>query len=108
LDPGAQALLERQVRAWVVEKRRIGIRNAAALLLDRRTMDVLASLGSADWSDAAISGQVDGTRAPRSPGSTLKPFAYALGFDQGLIHPMSMLKDAPSRYGTLNPENFAG
>ena len=44
----------------------------------------------------------------RSPGSTLKPFLYGLAIDQGLIHPMSMLNDAPTAFGPFQPENFDG
>src|SRR5438046_8037364 len=69
-------------------------------------MEVLAPVGSADFFNAEIHGQVDGTRSPRSPGSTLKPFIYALALDQGLIHPLSILADAPHTFGDYNPENF--
>src|SRR2546430_14635356 len=53
-----------------------------------------------------MNGQVDGTRMKRSPGSTLKPFVYALALEQGLIHPLSILADAPRSFGDYNPENF--
>ncbi len=56
---------------------------AAAMLVDFRSMEVLAQVGSADFTNSTIDGQVDGTRSPRSPGSTLKPFVYALALDQG-------------------------
>jgi Membrane carboxypeptidase/penicillin-binding protein PbpC len=52
--------------------------NASALLIDFKTMEVLAQVGSSDFSNVEIHGQVDGTRRPRSPGSTLKPLLYAL------------------------------
>ena len=76
------------------------------MLVDIRTMEVLAQVGSADFANEAIDGQVDGTRSARSPGSTLKPFVYALALDQGLIHPLTMLKDAPRSFGAFDPENF--
>ncbi|MEK7355778.1 MAG: penicillin-binding transpeptidase domain-containing protein, partial [Bdellovibrionota bacterium] len=53
-----------------------------------------------------IDGQVNGTLAKRSPGSALKPFTYALALDQGLVHPMSLLKDTPMSFGAFDPENF--
>ncbi|HEY6854150.1 MAG TPA: penicillin-binding protein 1C [Gemmatimonadales bacterium] len=108
LDRRLQALLERQIHAYVAAQRRLGIRNAAAMLVDARTMQVQALVGSADFFDARIAGQVNGTAAKRSPGSTLKPFIYALALDQGVLHPMTMLKDAPSAFGAYSPENFDG
>jgi penicillin-binding protein 1C len=51
---------------------------------------------------------VNGTLAKRSPGSALKPFIYALAIDQGLIHPLTVLKDAPTSFGPYSPENFDG
>ena len=90
------------------EQRRIGIRNAAALLVDRRDLGVRAVVGSARFFDDSIQGQVNGTLAKRSPGSALKPFIYALAIDQGLIHPLTVLKDAPVSFGPFSPENFDG
>ena len=106
LDLEKQQLLERRIADNVATNRNRGIQNAAALLVDTRTMDVLAQVGSADFGKIDIDGQVDGTRALRSPGSTLKPFVYALALEQGLIHPLSILTDAPRSFGEYNPENF--
>ncbi len=106
LDLAKQQLIERRIADYIQTNRGRGIQNAAALLVDTRTMDVLAQIGSADFFNAEIQGQVDGTRAPRSPGSTLKPFVYALALEQGLIHPLSILSDAPHSFGDYNPENF--
>ena len=83
-----------------------GITNAAALVLNTQTMAVTAMVGSADFFNPQIQGQVNGVTARRSPGSTLKPFVYALAMDQELIHPMSLMKDSPRRYGGFTPENF--
>src|SRR5205814_8858857 len=49
---------------------------------------------------------VDGSSRPRSPGSTLMTLLYALALDQGKIHPLTLLKDAPHTFGDYNPENF--
>ena len=46
------------------------------------------------------------TQALRSPGSTLKPFIYGIGFEDGLIHPETLIEDRPIRFGTYAPENF--
>jgi penicillin-binding protein 1C len=106
LDLEKQRAIERRVADYVATNRNRGIENGAVLLVDTRTMDVLAQVGSADFYKADIDGQVDGTRSVRSPGSTLKPFVYALALEQGLIHPLSILADAPRSFGDYNPENF--
>lgn len=108
LDLDLQHVLERQLRAYVRRNDARGIRNAAALLIDTRDMGVKALVGSADYFAADIEGQVNGTAAKRSPGSTLKPFIYALGFDQGVLHPQTVLRDVPTAFGPYQPENFDG
>jgi penicillin-binding protein 1C len=106
LNLSLQEILEKRVTDYIAQNRERGIENAAALLIDFKTMEVLAQIGSSDFSNATIHGQVDGTQRPRSPGSTLKPFVYALALDQGKIHPLTLLKDAPHTFGDYNPENF--
>ena len=108
LNIHAQATLERMMMRYLANNKQLGINNASALLLDAETMQVKAMVGSADYFNAAIFGQVNGTDAKRSPGSTLKPFIYALAMDQSLIHPASILKDAPTSFGPYSPENFDG
>jgi penicillin-binding protein 1C len=108
LDLPMQRLVERQVRLFVTAQRRVGVENAAVLLVDTRDLAVRALVGSADFFDDRISGQVDGTRGRRSPGSVLKPFVYALGMEQGVIHPRSVLRDAPVAFSAYSPENFDG
>lgn len=106
IDLRLQNLLERQLANHISLLQRVGIKNAAALLVHRPSRAVRAYVGSANFSDAAIDGQVDGVRARRSPGSTLKPLIYAQAIDQGLIHPASLLIDVPSGFGSYDPENF--
>jgi penicillin-binding protein 1C len=106
LDLELQKLVERRLRQYVARSSESGLRNAAAILVDARTLELRALVGSADFTDASIHGQVNGVTAKRSPGSVLKPFIYALAIDQGLIHAQSVLKDAPAAFGAYLPENF--
>ncbi len=101
-----QTLLERITQKYLLRKKNIGVYNAAVLLIDTRDMQVKALIGSADFFNRSIEGQINGTDIKRSPGSTLKPFIYGLALDQGLIHPDTILKDVPHSFGSYNPENF--
>lgn len=76
----------------------------ALVVVDNRSRNVVAYVGSADFFGKA--GQNDLARAKRSPGSALKPFAYALAFDDGILHPESMIDDSPYRFGDYAPRNF--
>jgi penicillin-binding protein 1C len=102
-----QRVLETQVRQFIAERGEHGLRNAAAVLVDTRDMGVKAWVGAADYWNVR-DGQVNGVLAKRSPGSALKPFIYALALDQGVLHPRTMLRDAPSAFGPFTPENFDG
>ncbi len=108
LSAPMQRTVERSISQYLENHKSLGLRNAAALLVDTQSMQVRAWVGSANWFDDSIDGQVNATTAKRSPGSTLKPFIYALALDQGLLHPASILKDAPTSFGTYSPENFDG
>lgn len=78
----------------------------AMMVVDHRTGEVLARVGGADPQDKARAGALDLTRAVRSPGSTLKPFIYGLAFEDGLVHPETLIDDRPMRFGSYRPENF--
>lgn len=108
VDRTMQAVVERVVGEYLKSRADVGLANASVILVDTATMQVKALVGSADYRNEAIAGQVNGIFARRSPGSTLKPFIYGLALDQGLIHSASILKDAPSSYGGFSPENFDG
>jgi penicillin-binding protein 1C len=108
VDLRKQDICERELESFLIRHRSWGIKNGSLLLLDHTTMEVLAAVGSADYYDDHIQGQVNGTASKRSPGSTLKPFIYALALQQGIIHPEKMLKDAPAGFSEYTPDNFRG
>ncbi|PSL13428.1 penicillin-binding protein 1C [Marinobacterium halophilum] len=106
IDAGVQ----RQLQAVVERYRgRLGPRQSMAVMVVRNAdLAVQGYVGAARFGDMTSHGHIDMTRAVRSPGSTLKPFAYAMALDQGLIHSHSLLLDTP-RYGLrYRPHNFTG
>jgi penicillin-binding protein 1C len=110
LDLRQQRTLERVLHDYIKGQSDLGIRNAGALLLEMAGGSALMRgyVGSADYRDAEIDGQVNAVTAKRSPGSALKPFIYGLALDQGLLHPRTILKDVPTAFGPFSPENFDG
>ena len=76
------------------------------IAVDNESGEVLAHVGSPDYFDDHRAGQVDMTRAVRSPGSTLKPFIYGLAFEDGFVHPESLIEDRPTRFGDYAPQDF--
>jgi penicillin-binding protein 1C len=108
LEAGAQALAEREVLLRRAELHGKGIYGGAIVVVDHRTRDVVALVGSLDFLDARHGGQIAMFERPRSPGSTLKPFVYALAIDRGIVLPEYLVADVPSQYGTYRPRNFDG
>ena len=108
LDLALQTRLEAELRHTVQVLRERGVEQAALVVLDNRTGEILAWVGSPDfWADSA--GQVDMVVSPRQPGSALKPFLYALAFDRGYT-PASVIADLPHTYetptGPYRPRNY--
>ncbi|MFP4500429.1 MAG: penicillin-binding protein 1C [Candidatus Hydrogenedentota bacterium] len=83
------------------------VTNAAAVVVDVAAGEVIARVAGADFLHAP-GGQVDLCAAPRSPGSTLKPFAYAAALDANVLYPTETLYDGPLDYGAYRPGNFDG
>src|SRR5580700_368396 len=80
--------------------------SVAILVADNATGEVLAHVGSPMYFDERQAGQVDMAQALRSPGSTLKPFIYGLGFEDGFIHPDTLIEDRLVSYGAYAPKDF--
>jgi len=98
--------LQREVEGIVEHERESlrahGAANVAVVVLDNRTGEWLAWEGSGDYSDTGHGGTINGPLVPRQPGSALKPFTYALAFEQG-HGPGSVLADIPSHFPTAEP-----
>jgi len=120
LDRRLQRIAEEQVGRRIGELRGVGIGNAAVVVIENAPpagaysaassraagRAVRALVGSAGFFDRARQGQVDGAAARRSPGSTLKPFLYAMAIDEGRVLPDSYILDVPTDYGGYVPENY--
>ncbi|PYQ49407.1 MAG: penicillin-binding protein 1C [Acidobacteria bacterium] len=117
LETTLDAALQRDV-AGIVDMHRArllahGAHNVAVAVLDNRTSEWRAWEGSGDYLDQDHGGAIDGVVSPRQPGSALKPFTYALAFDQGYT-PASVLPDLPSHFPTAAagvlyaPRNYDG
>ncbi len=101
--------LQKQLELWAKSK---GYRlpddtTIALLVVENRDASILAYIGSHDLYSPRVSGYIDMIRAIRSPGSTLKPFIYAQGFEKHYIHPNTHIIDQESRFGDYMPYNFS-
>ena len=104
IDREIQSTLETLARERAVA---IGSGVAAAILVaDNQTGEVRAHVGGTGYFDAIRAGQMDLAQAIRSPGSTLKPFIYGLAFEDGVVHPETLIDDRAIRYSAYAPENF--
>ena len=107
LDAGLQRAAMQIVAARSRELARQGIHNAAALIVDHQSFEVLAYVGNAQWSVRNVHGYaVDIVQRPRSTGSILKPVLYAAMLDSGQLLPKMLVPDVPAQYAGYSPENF--
>lgn len=104
LDRSLQLDVEQLVSEHVKSLSLSGVSNAAAVVLDNRSCEILALVGSADYWDGR-DGSVNGALSRRQPGSALKPFTYALAFERGMS-PASVVADVETRYGDPLGEMF--
>ena len=109
LDGSIQNKVEILARNHIKSLALKNITNAAVVVMDNRTDSVLAMLGSVDFFDASIGGQVNGAVALRQPGSALKPFTYGLALEQGKTA-ASLIDDRPINFntptGSYRPMNY--
>ena len=107
LDLNIQIRAQRIVKQYITGLYDKGIHNAAVVILDTNSRELRAMVGSADYFDKEHEGANNGAVALRSPGSTLKPFLYALAMDQGLIAEKTMLPDIPITVAGYSPQNYS-
>ncbi|NUQ80103.1 MAG: penicillin-binding protein 1C [Bacteroidetes bacterium] len=108
IDPSVQQKTEQLIYSHASRNRFTGINSMAAIVIDNQRSEVLAWVGSPDFSEEQFSGQVDGILAIRSPGSSLKPFVYARAIDAGLVTPLMMINDLPANFNGYQPVNYSG
>lgn len=106
IDLNTQLKTEKLVKDYIRIQRLRNIKNAAVIIVDNRTHNVITYVGSADYNDTTDGSQVNGAAAIRQPGSTLKPLLYGLCFDEGLLTPKTVLTDVPVNYQGYAPENY--
>ena len=103
LDFKIQQMAEAALEARVAELAPRGVQSGAVVVADVKTGEVLALVGSVDFWES----QVNGATARRSPGSTLKPFAYAEAIERGAATPATRWADIPTRFSDYLPENYS-
>ena len=108
IERGKQEFCQSVLGKFKTEYSFRGITNASVIVIEKGSGKIVSAVGSMDYYDSSISGQVRGYSALRQPGSTLKPFLYASALDDGIITPDTVLLDIPTVYGSFSPSNFSG
>lgn len=113
LDFDLQMAAEKAVSEGVAKNQSRGASNAALVAIDPKNGEIMAMVGSRDYFDESIDGQVNVTIQPRQPGSAFKPIVYATAFEKG-FQPETLIADAPTNFGpdgngqSYIPRNYDG
>lgn len=108
LDAELQARAERTMDRWRQSLADRGIRHGAALLVEHEAETIRAAVGNLDYWSEDEGDKMAAFDRPRSPGSTLKPFLFALGIDEGRVLPETVVDDVPRHFADYSPENYDG
>ena len=106
IDLNTQLKTEKLVEDYIRSQRLKNIKNAAVVIIDNKTHQVITYVGSSNFYDTTDGGQVNGANAIRQPGSTLKPLLYGMCFDEGLLTPKTVMTDVAVNYDSYAPENY--
>jgi penicillin-binding protein 1C len=108
LDAGLQGFASEVLKRQLLAVKSQNVNDGAVLVVENKTGEVLAYVASSG--EISPAGNVDGIRAKRQAGSTLKPFLYALAFEKKILTPASVLKDSPldvpTAAGIYKPEDY--
>lgn len=100
-----QKYFEFVCRQYAYQMKQKGINNLSVIVIDNKKKEVVSYIGSQDYFDSKNRGMVNGINAPRSSGSILKPFLYALSIDEGLLTPNTIIFDIPTYFDAFSPNN---
>jgi penicillin-binding protein 1C len=104
IDWNLEERLRLRLRDHLADLERKNVDQAALVVLDNASGDVLAMIGSRDYDEPNAQGAVNATLARRPPGSTLKPFVYALVLERG-AHALTPVFDVPTSWAGFRPRN---
>lgn len=109
LDLPMQEYAESVVKQQVEKLKASNVSNGAAVVMNPKTGEILALVGSKDWNDTLV-GKFNIATAKRQPGSAFKPIVYAAALEKHIITPATVLKDQPTTYslpsGNYSPQNY--
>ena len=112
LDLDVQEMAQKQVETNIEKLARLRVSNGAALVTKPKTGEILAMVGSKDFFDSSIDGNVNVTIASRQPGSAIKPINYATALERRLITAATVIMDVPTTFSTApkpyKPVNYDG
>ena len=108
IDYELQTFIQNYLKKETKKYKNYDLYNSAAIVIDNKSLEIKAYIGSNDFYDKKNAGENDGVLMKKSPGSTLKPFVYALALDEGLITPKRMLLDIPLNFKGYTPKNYNG
>ncbi|MBI5361126.1 MAG: penicillin-binding protein 1C [Planctomycetes bacterium] len=106
LDSRMQGILDNAVSKTVDENYDYGITNGSGVIIENATGAIRAYAGSADFFSKKDSGEIDGVRMKRPPGSALKPFIYSIGIEKGYFTPAGVFYDIPADFSGYSPDNY--
>jgi len=108
LDPKIQDYSEKIIKEKTdINKYRFGANNTSSMTVNPQTGEILAMVGSIDYFNTEIDGNVNVATRPRQPGSSFKPIVYARAFYEGFA-PGNTIYDIPTSFDKYRPQNYDG